>query len=226
MSIPFHNGTKLTEQTNAPHTCRMPSTRMDELYALAEMRDGLLTSQEARAAGIADSVLVRLAQRGRLERVSRGVYRISHYPADRLAQYREAVLWAKASGGPASVLISHETALLLYGISDANPARVHITVPVTARLRRERPKWITIHHAGITPGEINEYEGIPVTSVERTIVDVLQTTKRVDVARQAIVDAKKKGLLKPSDAKDLTAMTNKWAHGLTKQASTRTSSAS
>jgi hypothetical protein len=97
---------------------------------------------------------------------------------------------------------------------------------VTARLRRERPKWITIHHAGITPGEINEYEGIPVTSVERTIVDVLQSTKRVDVARQAIADATKKGLLKPSDAKELTAMANKWAHGLTKHASTRTSSAS
>ncbi|WP_188552157.1 type IV toxin-antitoxin system AbiEi family antitoxin domain-containing protein [Edaphobacter dinghuensis] len=204
----------------------MPSTRMDELYALAEMRDGLLTSQEARAAGIADSVLVRLAQRGRLERVSRGVYRISHYPADRLAQYREAVLWAQASGGPASVLISHETALLLYGISDVNPARIHITVPVTARLRRERPKWITIHHAGITPGEINEYEGIPVTSVERTIVDVLQSTKRVDVARQAIADATKKGLLKPADAKGLNTMANKWAHGVTKQASTRSSSAS
>ncbi|GGG62726.1 hypothetical protein GCM10011585_00200 [Edaphobacter dinghuensis] len=199
---------------------------MDELYALAEMRDGLLTSQEARAAGIADSVLVRLAQRGRLERVSRGVYRISHYPADRLAQYREAVLWAQASGGPASVLISHETALLLYGISDVNPARIHITVPVTARLRRERPKWITIHHAGITPGEINEYEGIPVTSVERTIVDVLQSTKRVDVARQAIADATKKGLLKPADAKGLNTMANKWAHGVTKQASTRSSSAS
>lgn len=216
----------MTEQTDAPHTCRMPSTRMDELYALAEMRDGLLTSQEARAAGIADSVLVRLAQRGRLERVSRGVYRISHYPADRLAQYREAVLWAQASGGPASVLISHETALLLYGISDVNPARIHITVPVTARLRRERPKWITIHHAGVTPGEINEYEGIPVTSVERTIVDVLQSTKRVDVARQAIADATKKGLLKPADAKGLNTMANKWAHGVTKQASTRSSSAS
>lgn len=199
---------------------------MDELYALAEMRDGLLTSKEAREAGIADSVLVRLAQRGRLERVSRGVYRISHYPVDRLAQYREAVLWAKASGGPTSVLVSHETALLLYGISDANPAKVHITVPVTARLRRERPKWVTIHQADITPGEISEYEGIPVTSVERTIVDILQTTKRVDVARQAIADAKKKGLLKPSNAKELTAMTNKWAHGLTKQTSTRTSSAS
>jgi hypothetical protein len=43
----------------------MPRTRMDELYALAEEHDGLLTSKEARALGIRDSVLVRLAQRGR-----------------------------------------------------------------------------------------------------------------------------------------------------------------
>jgi predicted transcriptional regulator of viral defense system len=68
---------------------------MKELHALAEEHDGLLTSKEARALGIQDSVLVRLAQRGRLERMSRGVYRIAHYPTDRLAQYREAVLWRR-----------------------------------------------------------------------------------------------------------------------------------
>jgi predicted transcriptional regulator of viral defense system len=63
----------------------MPRTRMDELYALAEEHDGLLASKDARAQGIQDSVLVRLAQRGRLERMSRGVYRIAHFPADRSA---------------------------------------------------------------------------------------------------------------------------------------------
>jgi predicted transcriptional regulator of viral defense system len=46
---------------------------MDELYALAEEHGGLLASKDARAQGIQDSVLVRLAQRGRLERMSRGV---------------------------------------------------------------------------------------------------------------------------------------------------------
>jgi predicted transcriptional regulator of viral defense system len=56
----------------------MPRTRMDELFALAEEHDGLVTSKESRAAGIQDSVLVRLAQRGRLERMTRGVYRIAH----------------------------------------------------------------------------------------------------------------------------------------------------
>jgi predicted transcriptional regulator of viral defense system len=185
---------------------------MDELYEMAESRDGLLTSKEARLAGISDSVLVRLAQRGRLERVTRGVYRIAHYPTDRFSQYREAVLWAKASQGPNIAVISHETALLLYGISDVNPARVHITVPVKARLRRERPRWITIHHAGLTPGEITEYEGVPITSAERAIVDVLGSTKRVDLVRSAIAEGLKKGLLKSSDARELTKLANHWPH--------------
>lgn len=119
---------------------------MNELIAIAEENEGLLTSRQARSAGIIDSVLVRLAQRGRLERTARGVYRITHYPQARLSQYREAILGAEASQGPENVALSHETALTLYEISDANPAVVHITVPKTARLRRERPKWISIHH--------------------------------------------------------------------------------
>jgi predicted transcriptional regulator of viral defense system len=173
----------------------MPRTRMDELYALAEEHDGLLASKDARALGIQDSVLVRLAQRGRLERMSRGVYRIAHFPADRLAQYREAVLWARASQGPERIALSHETALLLYGISDVNPARVNLTVPMSARLRREHPEWIVIHRADLTPEEISQHEGMPVTSVERSVMDVLSTTHRRDIARQAITDALRAGLV-------------------------------
>src|ERR1039457_1144377 len=129
----------------------MAHTRMDELYALAEERDGPLTSKEARARGIQDSVLIRLAQRGRLERMTRGVYRIAHFPADRLGQYREAVMWAQASQGPERVALSHETALLLYGISDVNPARINLTVPMSARLRREHPERVVILPAALTP---------------------------------------------------------------------------
>src|SRR5579863_2882724 len=151
----------------------MPRTRMDELYALAEENGGLLLSKEARALGIKDSVLVRLAQRGRLERMTRGVYRIAQYPADRLAQYREAILWARASQGPEQVALSHETALLVYGISDENPSRVHLTVPLSARLRRERPRWIAIHRANLSQEEIHIHEGVPVTTVERSILDTL-----------------------------------------------------
>jgi predicted transcriptional regulator of viral defense system len=193
----------------------MPRTRMDELHGLAEEHDGLLMSRDARALGIRDSVLVRLAQRGRLERVSRGVYRIAHYPADRLAQYREAVLWARANHhGPEHIALSHETALLIYGISDLNPSRVHLTVPRSARLRRKRPAWIMIHRADLTDQDIAQHEGIPVTTVERSILDVQSTTQRTDVARQAINDALRGGLLSATQAGSLRKRINRAAHRL------------
>jgi len=186
----------------------MPRTRMDELYALAEEHDGLLLSKEARALGIKDSVLVRLAQRGRLERMTRGVYRIAQYPADRLAQYREAILWARASQGPEQVALSHETALLVYGISDENPSRVHLTVPLSARLRRERPRWIAIHRANLSQEEIHIHEGVPVTTVERSILDTLAANQRTEMARQAIADALREGLLNAAQASKLRKRVN------------------
>ena len=186
----------------------MPRTRMDELYALAEEHGGLLLSREARALGIKDSVLVRLAQRGRLERMTRGVYRIAQYPADRLAQYREAILWARASQGPEQVALSHDTALLVYGISDVNPSRVHLTVPVSARLRRERPRWIAVHRANVAQEEIHIHEGLPVTTVERSILDTLAANQRPELALHAIADALREGLLNAAQASKLRKRVN------------------
>ena len=200
----------------------MPRTRMDELYTLAEERDGLFTSKEARALGIRDSVLVRLAQRGRLERSARGVYRIAHYPADKFAQYREAVLWAQASQGPERIALSHETALLLYGISDVNPSRVHLTVPKFARLRREHPKWVAVHRADLAAEDISEREGIPVTTVERSIMDVLAATHRIEIARQAVSDALREGLLNPIQAGVLRKHINRSAYASSMSANVNT----
>ncbi len=192
----------------------MPRSRMDELFALAEENNGLLTSKEAREAGIMDSVLARLARRGRLDRVARGVYRIAHYPADRFAQYKEAVLWARASKGPERIALSHETALLIYGISDANPAGVHLSVPRNARLRRECPKWIVIHRADLSSEDVTEQEGMPVTSMERTILDVLTATHRIDLVRQAIGDARREGYLNAQQTGRLRQAVSRHVHKL------------
>ncbi|HVJ06483.1 MAG TPA: type IV toxin-antitoxin system AbiEi family antitoxin domain-containing protein [Candidatus Saccharimonadales bacterium] len=192
----------------------MPRSRMDELFALGEENDGLFTSKQARELGIKDSVLARLAQRGRLERTARGVYRVAHYPSDRFAQYREAVLWVQASSGPVQIALSHETALLLYGISDVNPASVHLTVPKQARLRREKPKWIVIHKADLASPDLTEYEGMPVTSMERTILDIFNTTHRIDFVRQAITDARRQGYVNSEQAGRLRQIVTRYSQKL------------
>jgi predicted transcriptional regulator of viral defense system len=186
---------------------------MDDLLPLAEQNDGLVTAAQARALGIKDSVLARLAQRGRLERIARGVYRIPYFPADPLAQYREAILWARASHGPEQVALSHETALGVYGISDVNPAQVHLTVPKHARLRRKQPKWIVIHRGDLPPGDVTTHEGLPVTTVAKSVMDVMETTGRLGLARQALKDARKEGYISAAELQRLTRRLSMYAHG-------------
>jgi predicted transcriptional regulator of viral defense system len=188
-------------------------SRMDELLPLAEQNDGLVTAAQARALGIRDSVLARLTQRGKLERVTRGVYRIPYFPADPLSQYREAILWARASHGPEQVALSHETALGVYGISDVNPARVHLTVPKHARLRRQKPKWIVIHRGDLRPSDVTTHEGLPVTTVPKSVTDVIETTGRLSLARQALKDARKEGYISAAELQRLRRQLSQHSRG-------------
>lgn len=181
----------------------MPRSRFDELVALAEDNDGLVTSEQARSEGFTDSVLTRLAQRHRIERIARGVYRIPYFPLGQFGQFREAVLWAKANRGPDLVTISHTTALALYGISDANPSAIHLTVPANARLRRETPKTVVLHYSDLSPNDIALKEGIPVTTIERTITDLLKSGGRIDLLKQAVADARREGYIGEGDAAKL-----------------------
>ena len=192
----------------------VPSAQYDELVTIAADHDGLITSGQAREAGFADSVLVRLAQRGRLERTARGVYRVPYVPVNRYSQYREAILWAKAHRGPTNVALSHESALAAYGISDASPSAIHLTVPTTARLRRAAPDSIMIHWASLNPEEIALVEGLPLTTIARTVADLLASGGRVDLAKQAVADAKREGFISNAEAQRLRRSIQRYLRGL------------
>jgi predicted transcriptional regulator of viral defense system len=181
----------------------MPRSRFDELATLAEENDGLVTADRARQAGFTDSALARLVQRGRIDRISRGVYRLPYFSPGRFSQYREAVLWAKANRGPDRVAISHATALAAYDISDANPRSIHLTVPKAARLRRQKPKGIVVHRGDLGPEEITIHEGVPLTSIPRTIGDLLKSGERTDLIRQAIADARREGFIDDAESRRL-----------------------
>jgi predicted transcriptional regulator of viral defense system len=203
----------LTIVVKGAHTADMPRSRIHELLALGEENDGFVTASQARAIGIVDSVMARMTRRGKLDRVARGVYRIPYYPSDRLSQYREAILWARASHGPENVALSHETALAAYGISDVNPSRVHITVPKGARLRRRKPKWLVIHRSTLSPSDVTMHEGLPATTVAKSVVDVVDETGRLGLARQAVKDARKEGYINAAEANRITRQLNQHAHG-------------
>jgi hypothetical protein len=91
---------------------------------------------------------------------------------------------------------------------------VHLTVPKQARLRREKPKWIVIHKADLASPDLTEYEGMPVTSMERTILDILNTTHRVDFVRQTITDARRQGYVNSDQAGRLRQIVTRYSRKL------------
>jgi predicted transcriptional regulator of viral defense system len=165
------------------------------LYELAHDQAGYFTAAQARAAGIHQVRLVQLHKHGDLERVTRGVYRLARYPVSPVGQYIEAALWPQVRRPEACGVISHESALALYGLSDASPAKIHVTLPATLRIRRATPKQLVIHHADLPPADVQRVDGVPVTTPERTIRDAHAAHLGPALIRQAIADGRRSGRL-------------------------------
>jgi predicted transcriptional regulator of viral defense system len=112
------------------------------------------------------------------------------------------------------VALSHETALAVYGISDANPAAIHVTVPKSARLRRESPTSVVVHHDDLSSQAITMIEGLPVTSIARTITDLLHSGGRLDLISQAITDARREGYISASETQRIRRAFKRHVEGL------------
>lgn len=116
----------------------------------------------------------------------------------------EAVLWPASCVGSAPGVLSHESALALYDLSDANPAKVHITVAPGRRLWRTPPAYMVVHRGELAAGDVRNHEGVPVTTVVRTIRDCAAAHIDPALLRQAIDDGCRTGWLRPVDAEALT----------------------
>src|SRR5260221_5005605 len=105
------------------------------LYELAEEQAGYFTAAQARAAGLHQVRLAQLHKAGDIERVTRGVYRPTRYPISPLGEYMEAALWPQVRPPDARGGISHGSALAISGLSEARPAKLHVTLPKDFRIR-------------------------------------------------------------------------------------------
>jgi predicted transcriptional regulator of viral defense system len=175
---------------------------LDDLYALAEGQDGFFTTRQAAREGVSKEAVVQAERRGRLERYQRGVYRLKFFPHNAgTAHYWEALLWPQARTEVPAIL-SHETALRLHGLSDTNPAFVHITVPRAVRIQREPPQWLKVHRADVPEDRTEYVDGLPVTNVVQTLTDLLdEGVVGPNVLHDARRDAERLGIALPNDLK-------------------------
>jgi predicted transcriptional regulator of viral defense system len=168
------------------------------LFETASAQDGYFTTQQAAKAGYSRPLLSRHLRSERIVRVQRGIYRVVNYPPSDHESLVVVWLWTAQVG-----VFSHETALSLHDLSDALPAKMHITVPEVWNERRLRiPQGVILHYSEVGAVERTWFGAIPVTEPERTLLDCVAEQVMPDLLEQAHSQALRRGLL----AKELAAV--------------------
>ncbi len=173
----------------------MSDTAHDQLYEIAEQQAGYFTAGQADSAGI-DRTTLRYHARpgGRFERVRRGLYRLRHFPSSPREHVVAAWLPLKATGA----VVSHESALELYGLADVIPSAVHVSIPRAKRGVRPRT-GVRVHtlEGQLGRKDVRIVDGVPVTSPERTLVDALEDGSPPEQIELAVRQALDRGLTTP-----------------------------
>lgn len=157
-----------------------------KLYEIAEQQAGYFTAAQAQAAGFSRPLLSHYAKAGRFDRIRHAIYRLSQFPG---SPYEDLfVAWLRT--GPDSV-ISHESALTVYELSDVLPSEVHVIVPRTASRRR---KGVRLHTNRLGSDEVTKRAGLPITTVPRTIADAIASGLAQEQVGRAIREALQRGL--------------------------------
>ena len=157
------------------------------LYKIAESQSGFFTSSQAKKAGYSWERLSSLSKQKKFTRIEKGIYRITLFPASPFEDLFIAVL----KSGSNSV-ISHNSALSIYDLSDILPGEIHMIIPQT---RSRRRKGIKYHICRISKNEITSYKGLPITTVERTITDGIRSGLDANLIKQAINQGIDRGMI-------------------------------
>jgi very-short-patch-repair endonuclease len=141
---------------------------------MAGRQHGLVARRQLIDAGVGPRAIEERIGRGRLHVVHRGVYAVGHTAFSVRGRWMAAVL---AAGTEA--VLSHRTAAMLWGLIPRSSGEIEVTRPTSARRR----PWIVLHRSPLPGDERTWVDGIPVTSVSRTILDLAAVGSRRQVER-------------------------------------------
>lgn len=162
----------------------MPVDRRDlrrQLFALAADQAGYFTAAQAKSIGYSYPAQAHHVRAGNWIRVDRGIFRLRDWVPgvhDDLARW---FLWSKQRA-----VVSHDTALSVYGVGEFESPRVHLTVPSDFRMTDDA---VALHVSELPDEDIEERPGFRLTTLVRSLVDVAAGPADEDQLANALADA-------------------------------------
>lgn len=161
------------------------------MIAWIEDAGGTVASSEVMRAGFHSQTLTRLVQDGVLERVARGVYRLS---GAEISEWHGLVLAAKAAPGSVVCLLS---ALAFHEVGTQLPDTVWLAIARgrhTPRVNYPRARFVHLSGRAFTEGieeHVVEGQTLRVYGLAKTLADCFKFRNRIglDVAIEALTDS-------------------------------------
>jgi Protein of unknown function (DUF559)/Transcriptional regulator, AbiEi antitoxin len=143
---------------------------------LADRQHGVVSLPQLKAFGVTSDAVRKRTATGRLHRVHRTVYAVGRRRLTGRGIWMAAVL---ACGDDA--VLSHRSAAALWDLRADNRATTDVTLP--SKSARSRP-GIDVHRSTpLRDNDVTTHDGIPCTSVARTLLDVAEVVDRRGLER-------------------------------------------
>ncbi|MDO5099382.1 MAG: type IV toxin-antitoxin system AbiEi family antitoxin domain-containing protein [Corynebacterium sp.] len=163
---------------------------LEALELAASEQWGIITTAQAQREGVSRLQLGRLADKGVVMRVRQGVYLLPSAQHGPFTDIR--VAWVALGGDlfpderwelEEKLVVSHESAALIHRIGDLIPAK--LTFTSTTRKQTSRDDIYIYVNRGVSWADVVNVDGLPVTSVERTVADL--ATKKIEFGYLATI---------------------------------------
>ena len=177
----------------------LAQTYRRSLLERAQDQYGYVTTRDAENLGIPAVELRKLAQRGGLRHVARGIYRFDEVPVTGHDQFMEAVLTV----GPGAHL-TRDAVLSLHDLGLVNPSKIR--VGTDRRVRGQLPAFVDVVRVPAGTEDVTTYEGIPSATIERALLDcrgIVMGERLVEATKEA---ARRGLLVKKAERRVLDAV--------------------
>lgn len=170
-----------TTSTFNEHGIAIERERADWDAGLAEvagLQHGVVAGWQANTLGIDHDWIARAVRRKRLHPMSESVYAVGHPAVSRRGRAIAAVL----RGGEGTV-VSHLSAARLWGlVNESTDGPIHVSLGRRRGLQSSDD--VTVHRPRtLSASDVTTHRGLPVTTPERTIRDLLRESSVADVTR-------------------------------------------
>ncbi|TFC01489.1 hypothetical protein E3O42_10250 [Cryobacterium adonitolivorans] len=162
------------------------------LEKLASGQWGLFTAAQARARGVSRANLSHRERDGRLERLAHGVYRLGGVPvaplddlhAAWMSTVPELLAWERLENP--RVVIGGAAAAAVHEAGDIEPAPYRM---ITSERRQTQRPDIAYSRRQLEPRDVVVIAGLPVTSIERTVADLVDEVGDLSLVGDVLADA-------------------------------------